>query len=537
MKTTNSSTASAATGGGRAEKMATEAKKSTGYDSSNSFSDTTSDTSSTGSFSSRSSTTSSASSIEDLADDLVEEGHDSSSTSANHNMQPSPPPANREPKNTGSIGTLPAFHPALGGERVDPGKPGVAATSCSTATADCLPAASKLSRSCSVMTVAADDLPKWDDVVRYVDSPPSPSSSSSSSSPSFLSSSWSGHRPPLLNHVKEQPRAAATNPSRPTPGLSTGRSFNEGVMSQEEAVSLFSATAGKPTVAATATGGVESSEDGLWNMATDEADVFLSRPTLGRLSSSSWGLDPVHAATVVANDNDDGDVNADGQKVCAASTATAVEKQPEQQPAGRVKLPPPGDTILLGWCQEVRPLMFAMIPCLHSTAFVILFRSLSPLHLPLPALSRTILPKAKKLLSPLLSPLQPFQECDFDGRSTTYPSTSRVLSSPSECTSSSSVDSQCHFTFQRPETGAKSCELRDFAVLAQFFVNPEAKVERTASLLEIDASGQAHATVSYPSIRDICPEMYKMASIKAIEVSPVRVVFVFVDCELLCWHG
>lgn len=142
-------------------------------------------------------------------------------------------------------------------------------------------------------------------------------------------------------------------------------------MSQEEAVSLFAASAGKTTVPAAAAaaaiaGGVETSADGLWDMATDEADALLARPTLGRLSSSSWGLDPVLAATVVvANDHDDGDAVrrsvhiGDGHKTCPSASGTsstaavAVEKQ-QQQPAGGVTLPPAGDEIMFGWCQEVR---------------------------------------------------------------------------------------------------------------------------------------------------------------------------------------
>lgn len=68
----------------------------------------------------------------------------------------------------------------------------------------------------------------------------------------------------------------------------------------------------------------------------------------------------------------------------------------------------------------------------------------------------------------------------------------------------------------------QGCELRDLAVRAQFFVNPEVKVEKTASHLKIDASGHAYAAVSYPSILEIWPEVYKIPSIRVVEVRPFR---------------
>lgn len=64
-------------------------------------------------------------------------------------------------------------------------------------------------------------------------------------------------------------------------------------------------------------------------------------------------------------------------------------------------------------------------------------------------------------------------------------------------------------------------DLRDLAVFAQFFVDPESKVEREAGPLEVDPStgnDQATAAVAYPSIWDIWPEVHKMAYVRAVEV-------------------
>lgn len=90
-----------------------------------------------------------------------------------------------------------------------------------------------------------------------------------------------------------------------------------------------------------------------------------------------------------------------------------------------------------------------------------------------------------------------------------------VLSSPF---SRFSVSSRGHLIFQGLESAVQGRGLHDFAVWAQFSVEAGVKVERTASSLEVDASGCAHATVPYPSIQDIWPEIYKMSSVKVIEV-------------------
>lgn len=99
-----------------------------------------------------------------------------------------------------------------------------------------------------------------------------------------------------------------------------------------------------------------------------------------------------------------------------------------------------------------------------------------------------------------------------------------ALSSPS---SSPSVSGQCHFTFQGLESAVQGCGLQDLTVRAQFFVDPEVKVEKTANSLEVDASGHARAIMPYPSVQQLCPEIYKMKSVKVIEVRPLSCVKCF----------
>jgi len=79
-------------------------------------------------------------------------------------------------------------------------------------------------------------------------------------------------------------------------------------------------------------------------------------------------------------------------------------------------------------------------------------------------------------------------------------------------------------------TGALPCRryhpctgrtIPSLAVKAKFFteVQGSSVAEREASPLEVDASGQARSTVTYPSIQEIWPVVYSMSSITAIEVS------------------
>lgn len=130
-------------------------------------------------------------------------------------------------------------------------------------------------------------------------------------------------------------------------------------------------------------GGVVASEDAFWDMTVDEVDPFLCPPALERHGSSSWGLDPLHAATVVvANDNsdDDGVYNSsvdngsgemsDRDEPGANATAVVTAQQQrnqEERPAGWVKLPPAGDKVLFGWCKEVRDRSTRPQSCLYFT--------------------------------------------------------------------------------------------------------------------------------------------------------------------------
>lgn len=80
----------------------------------------------------------------------------------------------------------------------------------------------------------------------------------------------------------------------------------------------------------------------------------------------------------------------------------------------------------------------------------------------------------------------------------------------------------CHYSFSGLRSvAAQGYDPRDLTVFAHFFVDPESKVEREASPLELEAStgnDRATAAVAYPSIREIWPEVYTTAHIRAVEV-------------------
>lgn len=281
-------------------------------------------------------------------------------------------------------------------------------------------------------------------------------------------------------------------------------------MSQEEALSLFPASpetvnvadtdtaAAAAATAAVAAGGIVVSEDGLWDMAPDDQDALFCQPHLERSTSSSWGL--VHApAALVADgdDNDNGNSNgtgdadadpdaddSDGKTDIESSPApratSAAERQQHQQHqqesesrassvhADGVKLSLAGRQISFGWCEE---------------------------------------------------------ECDFDGRSATSPPRAAGALSPTSSPRDKPdiVGSQCHFMFQGLQGAVQGYELRELTVRARFSVdNQKANVvERTASPLEADAGGRARATVTYPSMLEIWPEMYNMDSIRVMEVDMI----------------
>ncbi|CAN0151283.1 unnamed protein product [Pylaiella littoralis] len=478
------------------------------YDSSTSFSDTAS---------SSSSTTSSGSDVDDLSEYLVEDTTtpatttpcllDTSLVSVTktpcHLDTPLLPlsPKRNQPDNPESVGDISPT--TLESDSICVGSlslPAIYATATAATTAACdVTISTDQGRSSSVLNVSKDN-----GVVCDAESSPSPSP---------FSSSGGGHRLPPLNDFEEQPCTAAggnaaSSPSPFAPNVSATCSSSdydckEDAVSQEEALPLF---------AGSATGGVANSEDDLWGMTNDEADALFCRPPLGRLNSSSWGLDPVHTATVVANDNEDDNlddesssVDTDGfcwepdgaDKSSVASTA-AVTVDEQQQPGG-VEVPPVRGNISFGWCEEVSMFALAFKPRLGAHPLRPVFNE----RLPPPG--------------PRATPHTHAQECDFDGRSTTTEA-AMVLSSPF---SRFSVSSRGHLIFQGLESAVQGRGLHDFAVWAQFSVEAGVKVERTASSLEVDASGCAHATVPYPSIQDIWPEIYKMSSVKVIEVDMV----------------
>lgn len=311
------------------------------YDSSTTFSDT---------ISSASSTTSSSSDLDDLSEYLAEETTSSATTTPSHPDAPNTGQRNNPGRNDISPTAFEGESLCVGNLAV-PATNGATATRTATATAACsVPASPGQGQSCSILTVAKDG------VVCDADSSP-------------FSSDGAGHRLPPLNEFEERPRIAAADnaasrPSPSAPGVTAicgveGHDRREGVMSQEEVLPLFTPSA---------TGGVVNSEDDLWGMTNDEAEALFCRPPLGRLTSSSWGLDSVHAATVVANDNDD-TVNVDSTSVdtgglgqeadcvdkssVAPAPEVAADEQQQQLPGG-VEMPPVGSQILFGWCEEVR---------------------------------------------------------------------------------------------------------------------------------------------------------------------------------------
>lgn len=80
----------------------------------------------------------------------------------------------------------------------------------------------------------------------------------------------------------------------------------------------------------------------------------------------------------------------------------------------------------------------------------------------------------------------------------------------------------CQFSFSGLRSvAAQGHDPRDLRVFAHFFVDPEARVERRAGPLEVDAltgNDRATAAVDYPSIWDIWPKLYTMTRVKAVEV-------------------
>ncbi|CAN0106627.1 unnamed protein product, partial [Ectocarpus sp. 4 AP-2014] len=371
-----------------------------------------------------------------------------------------------------------------------------------------------LGRSCSVMTADGNDLPRWDDVIRGVESPPS-------SGGSIDEADASGDRlpappPPPLG---ARPASGDTEDPAPAsascPGLARGTSYDEcraGVMSQEEAVSLFAATGAataeaKPPASAAA----GAAGDGQWEGAPDDdPDAPFCPLALERHCSSTWALlDSTHAGPAAAAVTVAGEEGTpDHQRASIVpDPCLAVESSEEQQqptmwygkgphhsavPAGGgLELPPAGDSIAFGWCE---------------------------------------------------------QECDFDGNCASTPSKAPrglpptaatsffpdppATAAAAACTfspSSNSLNNRCRFAFLGLES-----ELRDFTVCARFSVDPASRVERFASFPLDGAAGgsgggdpagavggrrgRVDAAVEFPSVMEIWPEVYKVDNIRVMEV-------------------
>ncbi|CAN0262384.1 unnamed protein product, partial [Ectocarpus sp. 8 AP-2014] len=101
------------------------------------------------------------------------------------------------------------------------------------------------------------------------------------------------------------------------------------------------------------------------------------------------------------------------------------------------------------------------------------------------------------------------QECDFDGRS-----------ADGVCASSSSTKKPCRLRFKGIE--GVDYGIRDLSITAQFSVGPLGNLVGTApTKLEADrnaCAGFSSCTITYPSMDDIWPEVYSAHSVKVVEV-------------------
>ncbi|CAN0014046.1 unnamed protein product, partial [Ectocarpus sp. 6 AP-2014] len=114
------------------------------------------------------------------------------------------------------------------------------------------------------------------------------------------------------------------------------------------------------------------------------------------------------------------------------------------------------------------------------------------------------------------------QECDFDGGSAAAaPAASATsVSADGVCASSSSTKKPCRLRFKGIE--GVDYEIRDLSVTAQFSLGPLGNLVGTApTKLEADrnaCAGFSSCTMTYPSMDDIWPEVYSAHSVKVVEV-------------------
>ncbi|CAM9703045.1 unnamed protein product [Scytosiphon promiscuus] len=185
------------------------------------------------------STASMTSNVDDRLDGHLEDRSDGDGASYPRKRPCSPSVLQERPSNSGTGGDVHrevfAAAAAFGGVNLEVGSSAAAASVAGTT----IPAAaaavddrgadggdaratSRLARSCSVMTAAGEDLPKWDEVIR---------------------------RAATTSSASEATDASASSPPESSPSLVTGRSFYEckgKVMSQEEVASLFAGDATPP---------------------------------------------------------------------------------------------------------------------------------------------------------------------------------------------------------------------------------------------------------------------------------------------------
>ncbi|CAN0485159.1 unnamed protein product [Ectocarpus sp. 12 AP-2014] len=113
------------------------------------------------------------------------------------------------------------------------------------------------------------------------------------------------------------------------------------------------------------------------------------------------------------------------------------------------------------------------------------------------------------------------QECDFDGRSAAAaPAVSATSASSNGVCASSSTKKPCRLRFKGIE--GVDYGIRNLSVTAQFSIGPLGNLVGTApTKLEADrnaCAGFSSCTITYPSMDDIWPEVYSARSVKVVEV-------------------
>ncbi|CAN0023659.1 unnamed protein product [Scytosiphon promiscuus] len=286
-------------------------------------------------------------------------------------------------------------------------------------------------------------------------------------------------------------------PSRSACSIAATPASEQGLLTCDDPVR------GGSAAAATASGGAHVSVDGLWCADLKEADGLLLPPEARRLCSSSWVPLPVHAGTVVADEGNG------GVEVACVEDRGDQQQPPATAAARRQQARPPSER-----CDEERGT--ADVPATPVDATCGGERPPTPTGEGISVVWRE-------------------EECDFHGHGCTAPPSTAAERVPPPASPSSPPTlppEPCN-----PGNVARACQLElrglgsvvaqghgleDLTVSARFYVHPDARAERVAGLVGVDADpasgARAIAAVPYPSIWQIWPEVGKMAHILAVEV-------------------